>query len=415
MPPNPYEIATLYKISNNTIFRASIISLLAAIQLVTFNSFIMIYMQDQLLVAALIITLIVSSRNFSQIFLRIPMGELSQAIGRKPVILFGHLCYSLALLILFSATGWIEALVATLLIAIGMSAFWPSIFGYIADNNTSDNFGESNGKIFQYWDIGIIFTTFLSKYLLDIVKISLRELFLYLGIIGIFSVIVGIILLPESKKSGISIERAIRQALASFLLQKASFIQMSKNHRLFEVYKFQFLLAFLEFMMTAFFPLLIIYRGFTKGTVSEILLYSTLALFLFKPKLGKITDRFKFRNLIAIILIGSSIVSIAFLFISELWLFVLLYIIYFALMITGYTAVNGETVRRSSQDNRGSALGTLGVYLSSGRTISTIILGVFWIIFDLEFLFLITGIIVIVATILLLINSTNLKMRQVIA
>lgn len=409
MPPHTYEITSLYKIGNNSVFRASLISLLAAIQLVTFNSYIMIFMQDQLLIAALVITLIVSSRNFSQIFIRIPMGELSQAIGRKPVILFGHLCYSFALLILFFATGWLEAFIATLLIAIGMSAFWPSIFGYIADNNDSDNFGESNGKIFQFWDIGIIITTFSSKILLDVIEISLKDLFLNLSIVGFFSIFIGIILLPESKKSDISILRALKNAAGSFIQQKTSFILMSKEIQLFEVFKFQFLLAFLEFMMTAFFPLLVVYRGFTKGTVSEIFLYSTLALFLFKPKLGKITDRFEFRNLISFLLISGSIISIGFLFISDLLFYILLYIIYFALMITAYTAVNGETVRRASSDDRGSALGTLGVYLSSGRTISTIFLGIIWVIFDLEAVFVITGTMVFLSTIYLFYCSLKLN------
>ncbi|MFX0184905.1 MAG: hypothetical protein ACFE95_17625, partial [Candidatus Hodarchaeota archaeon] len=88
---------------NKAIWIAGLATLLASFQLIIINNYIVIYLQEDLLTAIIIITLIITLRNLIQIFLRVPLGELSQIIGRKPLLLFGHFSYTLALIFLFIA------------------------------------------------------------------------------------------------------------------------------------------------------------------------------------------------------------------------------------------------------------------------------------------------------------------------
>ncbi len=387
--------------SNNTraIWIGGFATLLASFQLVIFNSYVVIFLQEDLLTEIAIITLIVSLRNFLQMFFRIPLGELSQIIGRKPLILTGHFCYTFALGFLVFASDWTFVLIATILVAFGMSAFWPSIFGYIADF-TPNNFGKSNGRIFQLSDAGVIIGSLLSKYILDSLHWELKELFFIIVILGIFSGIVSFILLPEGlnhQKRKIT-ENVFRELFQSFFFSFKRLSSITRLNELHEVYIFQIVLAFTEFMVTTFLPLIIISRGYTRGSVAEIAFWATLIIIWFKPSLGNLTDKLKFSSIITISLIIISLCVLSFIFIVDFWLIILLYVILNAAIITGYTAENGEVARRGPDHLRGATLGALGFYVSFGRTLSTVSLGPIWDNYGLISVFQVTGVLILVIT-----------------
>ena len=73
-------------------------------QLAFLNAYMAIYLEIDLLTSIFIISVIISLRNILQLFFRIPLGELSQKIGRKPLILLGNLSFTLALLFSFLAS-----------------------------------------------------------------------------------------------------------------------------------------------------------------------------------------------------------------------------------------------------------------------------------------------------------------------
>ncbi|MFX1512686.1 MAG: hypothetical protein ACFFCQ_08880, partial [Promethearchaeota archaeon] len=90
-----------YKDIKKEIFIAGLVALFASFQLVVINMYVVIYLEEDLLTAIFIITVIVSLRNLLQLFLRVPLGEFSQIIGRKPLMLIGQFSYTVALLLLF--------------------------------------------------------------------------------------------------------------------------------------------------------------------------------------------------------------------------------------------------------------------------------------------------------------------------
>ncbi len=346
-----------------------------------------------------------------QIFLRIPLGDLSQIIGRKPLIISGHLSYIIALFLLFLANDWVLVLVGTVFIGVGMSCYWPAIFGYLGDISLG-RVGESNGRLFQLSDIGSLLGSILAYFLLKEIEISLKNLFGIIATISILTLVISISVLPESlAKDNRRIVKSVKSALLnSWLTMVKSLKNVSLTNKLWHVYLFHFILAFIEFMSTVFIPLIIIENGFTNADVSAIYFLATLLIFWTKPSLGKITDRLSFVPLIMTSLFLTSVTLLGYLYFSDFILIVMLNILVNSGVIISYIAANSEVTRRAPNEQRGIALGVFGVYVSLGRTFSTIVLGPIWETFGLTGVFVFAPLSVIATIIILwLIIKRNLK------
>ncbi len=387
---------------NKAIWIAGLATLLANFQLIIFNNYVVIYLQEDLLTAILIITIIIALRNLLQLFFRVPLGELSQIIGRKPLLLMGHFTYTISLILMFIANSWHFVLISTIFIAFGMSAFWPALFAYVSDF-TPDDFGESNGRIFQMGDIGAILSSLIAAVLLNELSWELRDLFGIVAGIGILSGLVSILLLPEGleKKDRKQVSSILGAITSSFTSMIKSIKDLTKINGLTQVYAFQLLLAFTEFMATTFLPVLIVQKGYSRGDISEFGLWSTLIIIWFKPRLGKLTDRIRFSYMITFTIILLCVTLVLFTIAQHYLVIVILFIILNGTIITAYIAENNEASRRAPFALRGTALGALGFYTSLGRTTSTVVLGPIWEFAGLIGVFYFTALNIVVVTLLL--------------
>lgn len=383
--------------------------LYAGLNLSIFNAFVVLFLESDLLTTIVIITIIVSSRNFLQIFFRVPMGELSQILGRKPLILFGSFCYTIALGLVAFASDWLLVLVATGFIAIGMSSFWPALFSYIGDVS-QDRYGENNGRIFQGGDVGTIFGSFIATYLLNTAGFTLQELFSVIFFLSLVASISLILILPETLLK--NQRKKVNNIPLALIYSFTGLRQITFTKGMGIIYIWQLLLSFTEFMVTVFYPVLIISQGFDNGNVTEIALWATIGIIWFKPHMGKISDRYGFERPIAGMLLISGLILIILVYTPHLIiLHIVLYAILIAAIITAYTSVNGGIVKTAPAHHRGLALGTLGFYVSFGRTTSSIILGPVWGLFNINLVFLITGLLIIGATLLIL--GRNLVLQKI--
>ncbi|MFW9854712.1 MAG: MFS transporter [Candidatus Thorarchaeota archaeon] len=375
--------------SQKAIWKGGFTTLFVMIQLATINNYVVIFLDQDLITAVAIITIIISLRNFLQIFLRVPLGELSQIIGRKPLILGGHFSFTFSLVLLYLAQDWTFVLFAILCTAFGMSCFWASLFSYVADV-APQSVGESTGQIFMATDVGSLLSGFLSAFLLNELGWDLTGLFGFMVILGIATGIIGVVLLPEGldpsqRKRVDSVFWALN---SSFLTMIRDIKEISFSHRLEVVYVFQLVLAFTEFALTTFLPLLIVSKGYTKGDVGGIVFWATLAIVWFKPFLGRLSDNHQFTLVFSIPLFVISGIILLFTYFNEYIFLVILYILMNGALITAYSATNSEVTRRAPFEQRGIAMGVLGFWISLGRTVSTLLLGIIWAFFDLNSVFL---------------------------
>lgn len=146
-----------------------------------------------------------------------------------------------------------------------MSCYWPAIFGYLGDISL-DRVGESNGRIFQLSDIGLILSSILAFILLKEIQISLKNLFGIIATISVITIVISAKLLPESLvKEKRRVVKSVKSALLeSWLTMIKSMKRVSLTNKLWHAYFFHFILAFIEFMSTVFIPLIIIEKRLHK-------------------------------------------------------------------------------------------------------------------------------------------------------
>ncbi|MFX0119889.1 MAG: MFS transporter [Promethearchaeota archaeon] len=407
---------TQIKSNNKAIWIGGFSTVLATFQLVILRNYLVIFLREDLLTAITIITVIVSLRNFLQLFFRVPFGELSQIIGRKPLIISGHFSITLSLVLMSVADSWHWVLLSIMFVAIGMSAFWPCILAYLSDFASDNSFGGGNiGRIFQMADLGSLFGLLISSLVLDELVWKLTDLFgIAAGIAFVFG-LVNIIILPEgleitNKKQVSSIPKAIFDSFFSML---SSLKKMTLTKELTQAYIYQLLVSFVEFTAATFIPLLIVQKGFSRGDVSEIGLWVILVSLWFKPFLGRLTDKFTFTSVITTTLIVYSFALIIFTIEKNFLLLIIIYIFMNLSLVTAYMAENNEVSRKAPLSYKGTALGALGFYVSLGRTGSTIISGPIWEFLDLISVFYIISFAIIIITLILFILNRRKTLRIV--
>lgn len=377
--------------SKSYLRRLGFVNFISIMQLIMLRTYFVVYLETDLLTDILIITLLGSLQNLLQIVFRVPLSRISQIFGRKPLILLGIVSFTLSLFFMAVATNWIYVAISTLLLAIGMSAYWPATFAYLGDI-TDENYGEYNGVLFQYGDIGSIFTTLVAKYLLDIQSFfkdfGLRQLYWIFTILSAILVIIAWFILPESNKGHEDRGPLFSEVISSLKFMVSDTLKMTKAQYLGRIYLLQFIVSFSEFGFVLFFPKLIVDYGYSNGNVAEIILYGTLILILIKPWLGKVSDRFGYLRPVGFSLVVMSIsIYLEILSRNFLVLFATYTVVIGVLMIS-YPAINGGTSRSADNQLRGQAMGVLGIYTSTGRGLSTLYLGLLTSVFDLKIAFL---------------------------
>ncbi|MCY3413990.1 MAG: MFS transporter [Candidatus Heimdallarchaeota archaeon] len=361
--------------------RIGLINILGVLQLTVLRTYFVIFLEEDLLTEILIISALLTIQNTSQIFFRIPLSKMSQIVGRKPIILFGTSCFTFALFFLAIADHWIYALFTVIFISIGMSAYWPAIFASIGDIADGQNMGRMNGKIFQMGDFGQLSAAALASYFLrpNLLVGQLRLIDLYRGflIISVFANLMAFIILKESllEKDRLVVASKSREFLKSLKQLFSDFVEVSRIPGLFPIYLMQFFIAFVEFGFGAFYPSLLSKYGYLDSEIANLLTISTLVLLIFKPRIGNLSDKFGYRRPV---ILGFIIISISIFIMSVLdtfWVLICLVTIIIGVFVLHYAAMNSHTAATAPNDKRGIAMGTLGVYTSLGRGLSTMMIG----------------------------------------
>jgi MFS family permease len=342
-----------------------------------------------------LISLILALRNIYQIFLRVPLAHFSQMIGRKPLLIAGTAFYTLSLFVMALSTHWSIVLVAITFLAIGMSCFWPVLFAYIGDIE-ENNIGQLQGRVFQGTDLGVILGSLLAVLLLKQFQVELRVLFAWGAGISLIGVIGMSFFMPEvlHKEDRLQVESRSKALLESFVSMFKNLIIVTKQKKLSFIYLIQLLIAFLEYMVTAFFPFLVVSKGYPDDVVAQVFWISAGVLIFFKPFLGRIVDKIGYRiPMFFTILLSSSMLVLMTFVDSFAWL-VVVYIVYSGSSLTSYIGVNTGTTVESKVAERGMALGALGVYVSFSRSITTFSLAPIWDNFGIDWVFRSTAIII---------------------
>ncbi|MCE7741070.1 MAG: MFS transporter [Candidatus Heimdallarchaeota archaeon] len=375
-----------------------LLGIVGSFSLTIFMSYVGLHLENLNTVFWLIL-FIFALRNIPQLFLRVPLGNLSQMIGRKPLLIVGISFYTVSLFFLAISSHWALVIVAMFFMAIGMSCFWPIIFAYIGDVEEETNLGKVQGRLFQGTDLGAISGALLAFLLLKLSNLQisktlttnietiiiipeivstlspLRILFAWGAGISLIGVIGMALFMPEvlKKEDRLTAESKMKALGISFVSMFKSLATVTKQKKLNFIYMIQLTVAFLEYTVTAFWPILVSeVKGLPYDSVAQIAWITSGVLIFFKPYLGKIVDKIGYKGPIFFTLLISSSMLILFIYVKSLPWLIVVYIIYSASSLTSYIGVNTGTTREAILTQRGMALGALGFYVSLSRSISTI-------------------------------------------
>lgn len=400
-----------------------IVQLFAVFALSIFGAYLPIALNN-LAATALIIGIVFTSRNILQIFLRIPFSELSQIIGRKPLIISGIIGYTIGLGLMYFADHWSTIFIAATIVGIGMSLHWPAVFSYIGDVSNGD-YGKINGIIFMGQDIGVIIGSLMATYLLNNDIVTVKGLFGIAFVIMLFGSIISIIILPEvlEDEHRKHVTSKFSALYMSFVNSMRSLIEQSRIYTLRIIFLFELLITFTEFFVTSFIPILIVESlGYETSVVAAIILGSTLVQIVFKPYFGKIFDKYGFRGPVIIALSIVSLMIYALTLTTTFWELLAVYTIMMSAIFICYIASTGATSNSVAPAKRGLAMGVLGVYISSGRTASSVILSPILGILEnrtgsraegLTDLFKLSAILIFALTLLMALYSRQLKVKPI--
>ena len=207
--------------------------------------------------------------------------------------------------------------------------------------------------------------------------------------------------MPESlqtRKKGHSNIRIIKN---SFVFMFHSLFRVSSLPGWKKVLIYQIIIANLDYTYFVFFPVLIYAHGYSLGTVGEIFFWGTLIPLVTYPYLGRLIDRFGYHIPVTIGIIIASLISIITAYIYNYLLFILIYIFMVICVVTGYTGLNSVAAKPSDESLRGVSLGVLGVYISIGRVLSIIFSGLLWDIYNINMIFIVSAILIIIFVVFL--------------
>ena len=222
--------------------------------------------------------------------------------------------------------------------------------------------------------------------------LDLRFFLFSLAIFGLFALVIFYFILPESLQDDHKLQTNFSNYVnENFVNMVKKFKEISSYPKMINIYSLQYILAFADYFFVIFFPLLLEYLGYSKGTLGEIIFGATFALLWFKPYLGGLADKFGYRNPILLSLTCLALIYCITPFVKNLLLLIVIYFLTEIFIFIGYPAVNSATASTSPIKQRGLALGTLGVYTSLGRTSSTIFMSSIWESFNINLTFIFAG------------------------
>ncbi len=370
-----------------------------------YRTYIALFLTNDIPTAAFLLSSLVALQNIVQIPLRIPLSELSQSIGRKPLILTGTASYTISLLVLSLATHWTFVLISVLLFAFGISCFWPAVFSLLGDVSKT-NYGANNGRVFQFSDIGVLLASLIAYITLQYLNWDLRQLFLTGSILGVVLTVFGYFILNETLNGSDRrhYESLSKNFLKSLRTMVSTLKELLKSSGLRKVYSLQILISYTEFGFAIFLPLLVVDNyHYSNSDVSLMYFVSIFLLIGLKKRFGVISDRFGLERPVIFALIINGLLIYMITLNGNFAYLILIYSLVLSGLLISYPAVNSHASKFSTPEMRGSAIGSLGVFVSIGRGLGAIVMGVFLNFLPLTPSFQFFGISIILLTFILLI------------
>lgn len=308
------------------------------------------------------IGLVVSIFGLTKAVTNLGMGALSDRIGRKPVIIIGSIISALGGVVIASANNFNGMLLGTALIGLGGGSTFVGIMVSMTEAIPSQT-----GLVMGLFQLaaygGSTFGTSLAGYLA--VAYGLRQPFYALMVISAVGAIMGLLMIPETKRfvEEEATETGSSKSLSSFA------------KRLGPIYFAGFSSKIMDSLVISFLPLFLTELGMNLERTVTIMSAFTLSWALLQPLTGYISDRLGRKRIIVVGLAGSVVSVLSLTITSDFNLLLISALILGVEAALFYTPLVAMVSDIAPPELEGTLIGSYRFFRDLGYFVGPILLG----------------------------------------
>jgi DHA1 family multidrug resistance protein-like MFS transporter len=317
-------------------------------------------------------------RNVVQTIVRVPVGQLSDRIGHRQLMILGLSLISLVPFLYSVSVDLYLPLFAMLVSGFGISIYYPPSEAYASGLFPPDKVGETMGRFHLGWAISAIIGPVVGGYLATVFP-SYRPVFLLASLVTFMSVLVIFAYTRDDRGPGCpyGVSAELSRIFREF---PATIFGLLRNRKVAVASIAVFAHSFTNWGVGVFFPLLAYGRGASELVIGAALTANALLMGVTLPLMGGLSDRLGRLTPIvaglALDLISFSLIPLA----PYLWTLPLIMAVKGVGAALVFPVSQAATLEALPAEERGVGTGLWGTIMSLGATIgmfaSTVVVAV---------------------------------------
>ncbi len=338
-----------------------------------------------------------------QMFLRIPLGSLSDRVGRKPLIMFGLICFSLTQLLFFLSQNLWILLLGLVTNGFALAFFYPSSQSCASELAPKGKLGETMGRFTMSVGFAFAIGPLIGGYLTQLFP-SYRVIFL-LGFVftslgAIFTKFLMVETLPQLSSTGWTNEMKLMRKQINEIPK--TLWSMFKNRWVLASSITVFVSSFGLAALESYYPLYAQNIGYDESLIGAYLALRSFTWTFSMPFLGKLSDKVGRSIPIVVGLIMSAIGSVFLPIVGDYVLLLLFVLVGLGGGLSG-PASQAIIAEGTGSGRRGVAMGLYGTMLMGGRGIGIFVTGMVVSILGLVWAFYMGALVVLLGVMVILI------------
>ena len=314
---------------------------------------------------------VASASTIPGILFSLPAASLSDIFGRRKVLLASAFVFASAPFLYLLVTVWWQLILVRFYHGFATAIFVPVTEASIAEAFPTKR-GERISLFSSVTSVGRGIAPFLGGYILFVTGYGYHMLYLAVGIMGVTAFVTATLFLAEKKRSPADSINSVKTAKSMLhgwrIISGNSGILMACLIQASQYYTF----GAVEFFLVGYLGDVVQLDAFQIGIIMGC---QIVAVIIFKPFMGRVSDRIGRTTPIIVGSIASGLPLLAFPFITRFSDLLLLSVIYglgFAMVTSSTPALVSEL---APVNLTGAAMGFLGMTMDIGQTIGPLITG----------------------------------------
>lgn len=236
-------------------------------------------------IPASVVGLLYNIRNLVQTLVRIPIGVMSDMLGRKRMMLLGLILLSMVPLLYYASDSLLLPLTAMIMAGLGISLYYPPAEAYTSKLFPPERVGEAMGRFHLGWAVSSIIGPSVGG-VLALHFPTYRPIFIIASAVTLLSVPV-----LWLNTEGDSTHPDLKDLKASLLGLPSLLAEFLRSRKIVAASITTFIHSFCNWVVPAFFPLLAYGLGFNEAIIGLSLTANALVMAISLPFIGRLSDR----------------------------------------------------------------------------------------------------------------------------